>query len=131
MNRKHAGNSYEFVGIRDRGDNVIGPRDRIVLKDSNGGRHEFYLGDEQSQEFLKSLGTSLQEIEGLSLGQAQGKLSYLHHMMLARRMQENGGHVDALDEELRQAENSARMADQILGPYVWKEIHEMRERLHH
>jgi hypothetical protein len=38
MSRKSNGNGYEFVGIRDRGDGVIGPRDLIILKDQAGRR---------------------------------------------------------------------------------------------
>lgn len=99
---------YDFVGIRDHGDGVIGPRDLIILRDEDGRRHEYYLGDEQAQSFLRSLGTDVEEISGLSWGQAQSRLSYLHHMQQAMRKAQAGDSA-GLNDELQQAEQCARM----------------------
>ena len=110
MSRKSNGNGYEFVGIRDRGDGVIGPRDLIILKDQAGRRHEYYLGDDQARNFLHAMGLEVEELSGLSWGQAQNRLSYLHHMRCALRCAKNGDST-GLDEELHQAEQNARMAN--------------------
>lgn len=106
--RRSNGFHYDFVGIRDHGDGVIGPRDLIILRDEEGRRHEYYLGDDKAQEFLQSMGTGVEEISGLSWGQAQSRLFYLHHMKLAMTMAE-AGDSSRLDEELQQAEQCARM----------------------
>ena len=110
MSRKSYGNGYEFVGIRDRGDGVIGPRDLIILKDPEGRRHEYYLGDDQARNYLHALGLEVEDLSGLTLGQAQNRLSYLHHMKCALRFAQNGDSA-GLDQELRQAEQKARMAN--------------------
>lgn len=83
MARKAHNGSYEFVGIRDHGDAVIGPRDKIVLKDAHGQRHEFYLGDDQALAFLRELGVGPEEINGLSLGEAQERLAHLVYVKRA------------------------------------------------
>lgn len=109
MSRRTNGNGYEFVGIRDRGDGVIGPTDLIILRDQEGRRHEYYLGDDQARKFLHSMGMKVEELSGLTWGQAQGRLSYLHHMRCAMRCAQNGDSA-GLDAELREAEQCARMA---------------------
>lgn len=99
---------YDFVGIRDHGDGVIGPRDVIILRDEDGKRHEYYLGDDKAQRFLQSMGTAVEEISGLTWGQAQSRLFYLHHMKLAMNKAQQGDAV-GMNEELQQAEQCARM----------------------
>lgn len=79
MARRAHGGTYEFVGIRDRGDAIIGPHDKIILKDSEGRRHEFYLGDDQALAYLHTLGVRPEEINGLSLGEVQERLDRLYH----------------------------------------------------
>ncbi|HSA60136.1 MAG TPA: hypothetical protein VLJ37_10680 [bacterium] len=110
MNRRENGLHYDFVGIRDRGDGVIGPTDLIIVRDEDGARHEYYLGDDQARRFLRGMGTEVEEIEGLPWGQAQSRLAYLHHMRCAMRKAQ-AGDAAGLDEELRQAEECARMAE--------------------
>ena len=83
MGSKTHGGAYEFIGIRDRGDAIIGPRDKIILKDSQGQRHEFYLGDDQALAFLRELGVGPEEINGLSLGEAQERLAHLVYVKRA------------------------------------------------
>lgn len=109
MSRRTNGNGYEFVGIRDRGDGVIGPRDLIILKDHEGRRHEYYLGDDKARNFLHSMGMEVEDLSGMTWGQAQSRLSYLHHMKCALRCAQSGDSA-GLDQELQQAEQSARMA---------------------
>jgi len=100
---------FDFVGIRDHGDGVIGPRDLIIVRDGDGRRHEYYLGDEKAQRFLQWMGTDFEEISGMSWGQAQGRLAYLHHMKLAMDKAKMGDSA-GLNDELQQAEQCARMA---------------------
>lgn len=127
---KRNGFHFEFIGIRDGGDGVIGPRDRILLKDEEGRRHEYYLGDEQAQDFLKGMGTGVEEISGLTWGQAQSRLSYLHHMRLAMRKAQNGDSA-GVDEELQQAEHCARMADMNFDNGKAQEVREIVHQNHH
>jgi hypothetical protein len=109
MGRRANGQGYDFVGIRDRGDGVIGPKDLIIVRDEEGQRHEYYLGDDQARNFLKGMGAEVEEIEGLPWGQAQNRLAYLHHMQCAMR-KAKAGDAAGLDAELSQAERCARMA---------------------
>lgn len=109
MNRRANGLHYDFVGIRDRGDGIIGPSDLIILRDEEGQRHEYYLGDDQARRFLRGMGAEVEEIEGLSWGQAQGRLAYLHHMRRAMQKAQ-AGDAAGLDAELHEAEQCARMA---------------------
>jgi hypothetical protein len=109
MSRRANGLHYDFVGIRDRGDGVIGPTDLIIVRDEEGQRHEYYLGDDQARSFLHAMGAEVEEIEGLPWGQAQSRLAYLHHMRCAMRKAQAGDPA-GLDEELQQAEQCARMA---------------------
>lgn len=109
MSRRTNGLHYEFIGIRDRGDGVIGPKDRIILKDELGHRHEYYLGDQQADLFLHDIGTGIQELSGLTWGEAQGRLAYLHHMSCAMKKAQAGDSA-GLDQELQEAERCARRA---------------------
>lgn len=129
MARRVNGLTYELVGIRDAGDGVMGLRDKVIVKDELGRRHEFYLGDEQAEIFLTELGLRLEDIEGLPFGEAQGKLSYIYHMSRARRLLDIGD-ARAADEELRQAESGARMADGLLDPAKHQQIEEVRNLVH-
>ena len=129
MARRMNGLTYELVGIRDAGDGIMGLRDKMIVKDQTGRRHEFYLGDEQAEAFLGELGLSLEDVEGLPFGIAQGKLSYTYHMRCARSLMEHGEHK-AASEELRQAESGARMADGVLDPAKHQQIEEVRSLAH-
>jgi len=125
MARRMKGLTYELVGVRDAGDGVMGVRDKIIVKDEFGRRHEFYLGDEKAELFLRELGLRLEDVEGLPFGMAQGKLSFIYHMMCARNLAQSGD-AKAADEELRQAENGARMADGVLDASKHQQIEEVR-----
>jgi hypothetical protein len=129
MSRRTNGFHYEFVAIRDRGDGVIGLRDLIILKDEDGRRHEYYLGDEQAQSFLHDIGLEAKDLSGMSCGQAQNRLSYLHHMKCAMRKAQAGDSA-GLDEALQQAERCARMAEMTFDMGKAQEIRAMA-RHHH
>jgi hypothetical protein len=124
MSRRTNGNHYEFVGIRDRGDGVIGPTDLIILRDEQGRRHEYYLGDPQARDFLHGIGLELEDLNGLAWGQAQSRLSYLHHMRCAMRRAEAGDSA-GLDAELHEAEQCARMAEMSFDMGKAQKIREM------
>lgn len=129
MARRMNGLVYEFVGLRDGGDGVVGLRDKIIVKDEFSQRHEFYLGDDQAAAILRGMGLSIKDVLGMPYGQAQGRLSFIYHMNRAQRLAANGD-VMATDEELRLAENGARLADMIPDPHKAKAIEELRERVH-
>ncbi|SRR5579885_3724115 len=129
MARRVNGLTYELVGVRDAGDGVMGFRDKIIVKDEFGRRHEYYLGDEQAETFLRELGLRLEDIEGLPFGMAQGKLAYVYHMIRARKLIELGD-ARAADEELRHAETGARMEDGLLDANKHQQIEEVRNRAH-
>src|SRR5262249_44424969 len=100
----------------------IGPKDLIILKDQEGRRHEYYLGDDQARKFLHTMGTEVEELAGLTWGQAQNRLAYLYHMRCALRCAQRGD-FEALDEQLRLAEQNARMANM---PFDMGKAQEMR-----
>ncbi len=129
MARRMNGSAYEFVGLRDGGDGIVGLRDKIIVKDELGQRHEFYLGDEQAEPILAELGILLKDIIGLSYGRAQGKLSFLYHLNRAQSLADQGN-VLATDQELKLAETGARLADTIPDPNKLQAIEELREKAH-
>lgn len=90
MARRLNGLTYELVGIRDAGDGVMGLRDKVIVKDETGRRHEFYLGDEQAEIFLHELGLNLEDIEGLPFSEAQGKLSHAYHLKTTIQREPSG-----------------------------------------
>ena len=93
MARRMNGLTYELVGIRDAGDGIMGLRDKMIVKDQTGRRYEFYLGDEQAENFLRELGLKLEDIEGLPFSVAQEKLSHAYHLRTTTQTGSNDSHL--------------------------------------